>query len=235
MAWTDMFAGGSGGWLGALAGGVLGGIGGGSKPAGQTTTTNAPWGPQQPYLQDLYGRAQQVSQYGDQFTPDQASAQRELGKFASGERYNPMLGMDNPHLQGVIDNASQDTMRNLMPQMAKANAASGSFGNSGVAETYGRAAGDALGNIATSTRFKDYLAQQGLNETDLDRRMRAIGGFQTQANSEQGLPWNNLTNYKNSILGSGGGSESTPYFSNTAASVLGGAGLGARLGSMWGG
>ena len=233
MAFSDLFGDNSGGWLGALAGGVLGGIGGGSKPAGQTTTTNAPWDPQQPYLKDLYARAQQESQYGGQFTPDQTDAQRELGKFASGERYNPMLGVDNKYLQGVIDNSSQDAMRNLMPMMAKANAASGSFGNSGVAETYGRSAADTLGSIATSTRYKDYLAQQGLNESDLDRRMRAIGGFQGQANAEQQLPWNNLTNYKNSI-NFGGNSTSQPNFTNPAANVLGGALGGYQLGSNWG-
>ena len=234
MAWTDMFAGGSGGWLGALAGGVLGGIGGGSKQTGQTTTTSAPWGPQQPYLMDLYERARKAADEGDRWTPDQVSAQTELGKFASGERFNPMLGMDNPHLRGVIDNASTDAMRNFMPMMDKANAASGSFGNSGVAETYGRSAAETLGNIATSTRYKDYLAQQGLNESDLDRRMRAIGGFQGQANNEQALPWSNIGGYKSAIMGGGGGSESTPNFTNTAANVLGGAMGGWQLGSNWG-
>ena len=34
------------GGLGGIAGGLLGLLGGGDEPAGQTTTTQAPWGPQ---------------------------------------------------------------------------------------------------------------------------------------------------------------------------------------------
>jgi hypothetical protein len=99
-----------------------------------------------------------------------------------------------------------------------------------VAETYGRQAADSLGKIATSTRYQDYLAQQGLNETDLNRRLTAIGGFQGQANNEQALPWTNLAGYRNAITAGGGGSTSNPYFTNTAANVIGGALGGYQLG-----
>lgn len=227
---------------GSLAGGLLGGLFGGfggDEPAGQTTTTQAPWGPQQPYLQDLYKKSQEASNYGGQLTQDQIDAQSELGKWASGENYNPLLGVNNPYLESVINNASQDTMRNLMPMVNKANAASGSFGNSGVAETYGRTAADQLGKIATDTRYKDYTNQQGLFENDANRRIAAISPFLGQANYEQSLPWANLKNYQSSLGGNVGGATSTPYFTNTAANVLGGAGAGSWLGNQiangWGG
>lgn len=227
---------------GGIAGGLLGGLFGGSsgdKPAGQTTTTQAPWDAQQPYLRDLYAKAQQAAGFGNQLTPDQIAAQSELGKWASGENMNPLLGVNNPYLEGVINNSSQDAMRNLMPMINKANAASGSFGNSGVAETYGRTAADQLGQIATNTRYQDYTRQQGLFESDSNRRVAALTPFLGQANLEQQLPWQNLTNYRNAITAGNGSSTSTPYFTNTAANVLGGAGAGSWLGNQiangWGG
>jgi len=240
--WT-LDSGGSGGSgmgaIGGLLGGLFGGFGGGDEPAGQTTTTQAPWGPQQPYLMDLYRKAQEASAYGNQLTPDQIAAQTELGKWASGENMNPLLGVNNPYLDQVINNASSDAMRNLMPMVNKANAASGSFGNSGVAEMYGRTAADQLGKIATDTRYQDYTRQQGLFENDANRRISALTPFLGQANLEQKLPWENLTNYRNMISTGSGGSTSQPYFTNTAANVLGGAGAGTWLGNQlangWGG
>lgn len=221
-----------GGLAGGLLGAIAGGVGGSDKPAGQTTTTQAPWGPQQPYLQDLYAKSQAASGYGGQLTPDQIDAQSELGKWASGENYNPLLGVNNPYLEGVINNSSQDAMRNLMPMVNQANAASGSFGNSGVAETYGRTAANTLGKIATDTRYKDYTNQQNLFENDSNRRLSALTPFLGQANMEQQLPWQNLKNYQSALSGNPGGSTSTPYFTNTANNVLGGATVGSWLGNQ---
>ena len=209
MSWTD--------FLPAI-GGLLGAFGGDDEPAGQTTTTTAPWGPQQGYLLDVFNQAQGASDYGSQPTPDQIAAQTEMGKWASGENYNPLLGQsnpglsqnadqqygmdqykqwatggyqnpllgqNNPYLQSVIDAQSQDAMRNIMPMMNKANAASGSFGNSGVAETYGRMASDTLGNIANRTRFQDYQNQQQLQENQLNRQFGALNPFMANASNQQ--------------------------------------------------
>jgi len=220
-----------GGLIGGLAGAALGGKSS-DKPAGQTTTTQAPWGPQQPYLTDLYSKAQQQSQYGGQLTPDQIAAQTEMGKWASGENYNPMLGLENPYLTKSVNDASTAAMRNLQPMINRANAASGSFGNSGVAETYGRTAADQLGTIANNAYMGDYYKQQGLYENDANRRMSGINSFLGQANMEQQLPWQNLNQYRSAISGSPGSATSTPYFTNTAANVLGGAGAGTWLGNQ---
>lgn len=214
-------------WLPAL-GGLLGGFGG-STQAGTTTETRAPWEGQQPYLMDVFQQAQNQAQTGGNLTPDQIAAQQEMGKWASGQNMNPMLGMNNPYLQAVIDAQSQDVMRNLMPMLNKANAASGSFGNSGVAETYGRMASEQLGNLANRTRFQDYTNQQGLFENDASRRIAATGQFQNQANLEQQLPWNNVKSYGQTVAGNYGGIQSSPYFQNTGANVLGGIGAGSWL------
>jgi hypothetical protein len=218
--------------------GALGGLFGGSKEQ-QSTSTQAPWGPQQPYIMDLFRQAQQASQSGGQLTPDQIAAQTELGKWGSGENMNPMLGQNNPYLQGVIDTGSQDVMRNLQPMMNRANAASGSFGNSGVAETYGRQAADQLGKLALGTRFQDYTNQQGLFENDANRRVASTSQFLNQANQEQQLPWNNVRNYGSALAGNFGSTSQTPYFTNPAANVIGGIGagswLGNQIGKAWGG
>lgn len=295
MAWTD--------WLPAI-GGLLGGFGGGNEPAGNTTTTTAPWGPQQPYLQDLFNQAQGVSDYGAELTPDQISAQTEMGKWASGQNMNPMLGqsnpalaqnadqqygmnqyrqwasgahtnpmlgMDNPYLKAVINAQSRDVMRNLMPMMNKANAASGSFGNSGVAEMYGRQAADSLGNLANSTRMGEYNSQKALQESQLNRQFGALNPFMqnagqqqqlgiddyntqrqlfendanrrvsatnlfgNQANYEQQMPWNNIKSYGQSLAGNYGGTQSSPYFSNSGANILGGVGAGTWMAKQFGG
>ena len=130
---ANTFGGGSSGGsnlgaIGGALGGLFGGVGGGSKPAGQTTTTTTPWAGQQPYLLDLFNKSQQASNTGGQLNQDQIDAQSELGKWASGQNMNPLLGVNNPYLQKVIGNASGDAMRNLQPMINRANAASGSFG-----------------------------------------------------------------------------------------------------------
>lgn len=219
MSWTD--------WLPAI-GGLLGGLGG-DEPAGETTTTSAPWGPQQPYILDLLRNAQRTSRYGGELTPDQIAAQEEMGRWASGENQNPMLGVDNPYLQAVIDKSSSDFMSNWQPAVNRANAASGSFGNSGVAEAYGKAGSEGLSNSIMNTRYQDFNAQRGLYENDANRRISATGQFQNQANYEQQLPWNNIRNYGQAVAGNYGGTQSSPYFTNTGANVLGGIGAGSWL------
>lgn len=196
---------------------------------GETTTTNAPWGPAQPYIMDMLSRAGGAAA-APLVTQDQNAAQAEMGKWASGENMNPLLGVNNPYLQAVIDSSSQDAMRNLQPMFNRANAASGSFGNSGVAEAQGRYAGETLGNIATKARMADYTQQQGLFENDAARRITAGGLFQQQANYEQQMPWQNVNNYARAIGGTGGGSTSQPYYSNPMNTI---AGIGGILGS-WG-
>ena len=78
----------------------------------------------------------------------------------------------------------------------------------------------------------DYYKQQGLYENDANRRMSGINSFLGQANLEQQLPWQNLGQYRANIGGSPGQSNTTPYFTNTAANVLGGAGAGSWLGNQ---
>jgi len=197
---------------------------------GETTTTQAPWGPAQPYIMDMLARAGGAAQVGSAPTADQNAAQGEMGKWASGENMNPLLGVNNPYLQAVIDNSNTDTMRGMQPMINRANAASGSFGNSGVADAYGRQAADVMSQNALKTRYGDYQNQQNLFESDANRRITAGGLFQNQANYEQQMPWNNVRNYASALGSTGGGSTSQPFYSNPMNTI---AGIGGILNS-WG-
>jgi hypothetical protein len=71
----------------------------------------------------------------------------------------------NPYLESAIEKAQLGTAGNL----AKINATSGSFGNSGIQEVGARQ----MGEIASNMRMQDYGMQQQLAESGLNRDMQA--------------------------------------------------------------
>lgn len=71
----------------------------------------------------------------------------------------------NPYLESAIEKAQLGTAGNL----AKINATSGSFGNSGIQEVGARQ----MGEIASNMRMQDYGMQQQLAESGLNRGMQA--------------------------------------------------------------
>jgi len=83
-----------------------------------------------------------------QGSPVMDAASGELQKTLSGGYLN-----NNPYLNGMVDLASKDVLRN----MTGIDARSGSFGNSGVAGV----TAEALGNVATNIRGQDYAAERG--------------------------------------------------------------------------
>ena len=189
---------------------------------------------------------------------------------------NPMLGLNNPFLQSAIDSAQQDVTRAMQPQFQAAQRASGSFGNSGLQETYARELPKALGTISNNMRMADYGAQQQLQEAALNRSVAAqqadltrnsglaqqgiqnnLGqyntmlGLQTDAayrapglaaadyndpqmayNTALGARQNAfmpLQQYQSAISGNVGQTQTSPYFTNPAANILGGATAGLGL------
>ena len=217
----------SGGGLVTLAGGLLGGVNG-SKQTGTQTSTQAPWTPQQPYLTDMFAKAKAASDSGA-MSPYEQTALTGMQGVASGPKTNPYAGVDNPYLTQTINNASQDAMRNLMPMYDQAQHASGSFGNSGVAETFGRTAADTLGKIATSARMQDYGTQQQLGENAVNRSVSALGPLYSAGQSSTANPWTNINKYGQAITGSYGNSTSSPIYTNQAANMLGGGLLGSQI------
>ena len=217
----------SGSGLATLAGGLLGGVDG-SKQTGTQTSTQAPWSPQQPYLTDMFAKAKAASDSGA-MSPYEQTALTGMQGFANGPKTNPYAGVDNPYLTQTINNASQDAMRNLMPAFDQAQHASGSFGNSGVAETFGRSAANTLGNIATSARMQDYGTQQQLGENAVNRSVSALGPLYSAGQNSTANPWTNIKNYGSAITGSYGGTSSQPIYTNQAANMLGGGLLGSQI------
>lgn len=214
--------------LAKLIGAGLGGLAGatdGTEQAGTTTTTEEPWGPQQPYLLDMFEKAKALSGGTD---PLSAAANANYQTLLAGPTTNPYAGVDNPYLQKTIDNATGDFMRGFMPLQNQANMASGSFGNSGVAQTYGDAAQKGIGNIATNMRFQDYAQQQALAENAVNRTTSATNNANTFA-------YQPVQNYAGALRGTYGGSTSTPYYTNPTAGILGGALAGSQIAkSIWG-
>lgn len=207
---------------GSLLGAGLGGLAGllgGAKQAGTTDVTQTPWGPQQPFLLDAWSKAKAASEANN---PLRNQAESNYQSVLQGPTKNPMLGLDNPYLQTQIDNANNDVTRAMMPAMIQANKASGSFGNSGVADIYGKAMTDAYSKNANDMRYKDYYAQQQLQKDAVGNTL----GFTTGSSQFNAAP---AQDYAKTVQGSYGGTTSSPYFTNPASSMLGGATLGYNL------
>lgn len=223
-----LLGGGSGGGLlggtgtgqGSLLGALLGGLAGsynGAKQDGTINTTQTPWGPQQPYLLDAWEKAKQASN-----NPINTQAQSNYQSVLQGPTTNPYLGADNPYLQKQIDNTNADVTRAMMPAMTQANKASGSFGNSGVADIYSKNMTDAYSRNANDMRFKDYYAQMQLQKDAVNNTL----GFTQGSSAFNAAP---AQDYAKTVQGNYGGTKSEPYFTNPASSILGGATLGYNL------
>jgi hypothetical protein len=110
------------------------------------------------------------NQYLGQTTPK--TNNQYIGRTASVGA-NPMLGLNNPYIESAINSAQEDVIRAMQPQFAAAQRASGSFGNSGLQETYARELPRALGNISNSMRMADYGTQQQLQEAAVNRALQS--------------------------------------------------------------
>ena len=144
---------------------------------------------------------------------------------------NPYSGMNNPYLVKSIDSASQDAMRNLMPMQNQANQQSGSFGNTGVAETYGRAAANTLGNISNNARMGAYNQSANQWNTDQTRNIAGATDLFNMGTNYGNIPWQSIKNYHDAVSGNYGGnsSQSNPYFTNNTANIMGGALAGSSI------
>lgn len=213
---------GSGGsLLGTVLGGLLGATNG-SRQSGATTISHEPWSGQQQYLLDAFERARSAAN-----SPLIGMGALNYMNVLRGPTINPMLGMDNPYLKGMIDNANSDVTRAMMPAMNQANYASGSFGNSGVADTYSKNLTDAYSRNATNLRFQDYTNQQNLQQQAVNNTL----GFTSNANNYAAQP---AQNYAQTVQGNYGGTTTTPYYSNPLSGILGGAMVGNKIGSNLG-
>lgn len=202
---------------GAALGGLLGYLGARDSPS-SVTQTQEPWLAQQPFLLDAFNQAAAAKA-----NPLAAKANENYASILNQPTVNPMLGMNNPYLTTAIDQANADVTRAMNPALIAANRASGSYGNSGVAETYGRALTDAYSKNANEMRMADYTNQQNLQQQNVNNTL----GFTTNAQNWAAQP---ASNYANTIRGTYGGTSTTPLYNNPTAGLLGGAMTGYKLG-----
>lgn len=107
-----------------------------------------------------------------------------------------MYSGENPYLQGMIDTASQDVVKNYQnavnPKLDAMDRASGSFGNTGVAQARTDAQGNLareLGNISTGMRYNNYNQSAGLEQQRLNNQLALYGNErQQQANAMEFAP-----------------------------------------------
>ena len=129
--------------------------------------------------------------YGLPQQSEQALSNVLSGASTGPDRYNPYadsvtsVGTNpyagaNPYLEQNIQNTLGDMTRsynqNVAPSMAATAYKSGSFGNTGQAEMEAQSRNQLqqnLGRVSGDMRMQDYGMQQGLDESDIQRRANA--------------------------------------------------------------
>ena len=200
-----------------LGGGALGLLGSrGSKQGNTTSTTvSTPWGPQQPYLTDLFYKAQGAANNGysgPMLSPD---ATNQLGSTIRGDYLNPS---SNPFLSNYVNDALGLVKSNFAGQYG--GQAGQNLGNSGYQEMLTRTlANTALpiyANAYNSERQNQLMASQGAPAFDA---------------ANVSSPFTPLYAYRDLVGGNYGGTQTAqqPYFTNPLASAMGGALTGGML------
>jgi hypothetical protein len=229
--------------LGAAGIGALTG-----KKGGSTTTTQntAPWIGQQPYLTDVFERAQGLADRGpfsyapSAFTTQaqQMQAQRALDPNSAVGRAQGVLGDTisgrylSPETNPALRASVQDALGLAGSAFAKqyGGAAGQNLGNSGYQEALARG----LGATATNA-YADAYGRERQNQLNAMQLAPSLGmadvaqlgqvGAAQDALAQQQFnsPWENLSKYQAAISGQFGGSGTTqtPYFQNPLATAMG--------------
>ena len=229
-SWLDSLTGGMGNWgnlfsspvVGSLLGAGLGSLDG-SRQAGVTTTTNSPWGPQQPYLQDLFGRAQAASQ-ASQFpsVDEMLSYNQGLGLASGGAQQiadtfsGAYMNPSNPLYQQILNDATSQVTGRFYNQDQ-----TGPLGSrSGFGDTFAKT----LGNQLSANLFNPERQRQVAYAS-----MFNPASGQASAQSMRMDPFKAIQNYGSLIGGQYGSVQTSPYYTNPYAGALGGALAGSQI------
>ena len=213
--------------------------GGGGTTQTNTVTKSDPWDAVQPYLRDVFGRAQTQYQNGGTLAPQSpytlqaiqqqaasatdpnslvARSQAELGRTINGDY---LTAAGNPALQAAVD-----TARRTVNQQFNGD----NYGGSAHQEWLARGAASAASPILSQERQNQLQAMQlapsmqGANTAQLAQAGQAVDA---RSQAEMDAPYNNFSRYANTIFAGGGmgGSSSSqgqqPYYSNPMANALG--------------
>jgi hypothetical protein len=214
------FLGGSGGsggiggsLLGAGLGGLLGGMGANSTPSGTVTS-----------ISDIPDWQKQYAQYTQQLASgllNQQSQDPRLTQAGNSEMLKTVQGgylNSNPYLDATYKQAADQVGAGVDSRFS----AAGRYGSGAHQGVLGKS----LGDLATNIYGGNYQTERG-------RQLGAATGvpsYQTAQTSAQFAP---LNQYRGLTTGYGGGSQTNPYFSNTAGGILSGALAGSQLGRMF--
>lgn len=226
--------------------------------------------PYQAYTGDRYTDQNAMQQQGIQQQANQARGGSAVNNAASGNLTSTLQGdylsEGNPYLTAQIDKAQGDVVRNYnevqRPRQDQMAARSGSFGNSGVAQSNAnddRMVAETLGNISANMRGADYgnernrqlqaaglapgAAQAGYNDSQQLYNAGTAANAPDQQNKDfayqqwqeqQNDPYKKLT-ATGAPFGANMGSTVTSPNGTKAGGMLGGGLAGASLGGQYGG
>lgn len=200
-------------------GGVTDSLGLGSKQAGTTQTVNAPWGPAQGYLMDIFNRAQGQSfagqspntQQAQQLTANRALAGSPLNTAAQGQALSTINGdytdlSKNPSAQSAMDSARSK----INAQFTGDN-----YGNSAHQEWLSKGLLSAAAPYYDSERNRQ-LQAAGMAPSLANQDYTDLGLLGQVGASQDAFPWQQLQNYQGLVSGAaaGTGTQTQPYFTN---------------------
>lgn len=200
--------------LGSAALGMLGG----SKKAGNTTSTqtNSPWAPTQPYWHSLFAQGQNMPSNNPRLSEGAINPLRETIR---GEFLNPE---SNPFFRNSVNDALGLAKSQFAGQYG--GQAGGNLGNSGYQEMLMRT----LGQLATN-------AYAGQHNVERQNQLAAAGGAPGFDIAAMQAPFTPLQQQAALLAAAGGGqsTSSQPYFTNPLGGALGGALAGGQLAGMF--
>lgn len=211
----------------------------GAQQAGNTTNTNAPYAGYQPYIGTALGQdANLLQSGGPKYYPGQQVAsfnpiQNQAFKGITTLDKNLMQGSGNPYEQQMF----QQEMQAIQPQLASQFAGSGrdivgsmplasqQLNNMG-AQFFGQQYQNDVNNAMNAGQQQLAAGNQMQNQSQ-----NLINASKSAFDYNQNLPYKNLGQYESllSQLMPGTGQQSSPYFTNPTANLLGTALAGQQL------
>lgn len=205
---------------------------GGSKQAGTTTTTNAPYSGYLPFIGTALQQAGNLAQTpGPQYYPGQQvasfnPAQQAAMKGTLNLDQNLMQGSGNPYENAMFNQAAQSTQGQLASEFAGSGRdITGSMPLR--AQQLNQLGTDFYGqNYQNDIQNAIQAANQrlGIGNQIQSQSQNLINASQNAYNYNQQLPYKNLQQYESFLSGvQPGSSVSSPYFNNPSANLLGSA------------
>ena len=213
------------------------------------TTTSSPWGPQQPYLKDIFSQGQSLYNQNLPLTPDLSQQTQQgigllgqssalPGQYAtdvlSGKYLDPNT---NPYLQGTYNQAVQSANNAINSNFAGNNRYGSGAHEAAIASADTNLANNLYGN-AYQQGIQNQLSVAGMAPGLLNYQANnalQAGGLLDQFNQQRAMdPYQRLAQYQGAVSGNYGGTTTSPIYRNKTAGLLGGALAGYQIGGPWG-